>query len=57
MEKMNEWDPSLPRFRFTQAEREAMIERGMSEKAINQKELEATTKLVEDKVNEERKAA
>jgi len=58
MDKFPEWDPSMPNFHYTEAERAEFVKHGMSESEIEEKEALARAKLVEKKLEDEmRKAA
>jgi hypothetical protein len=57
MEKMPEWDPSLPKFNYKESEREEMRKRGMSDEQIDAKELEVTQRLIEKQFEDEQQKA
>jgi len=48
-------DPSVPHFSFTESERQAMLDKGMSEEEIAAKEIEITHKQID--AQKERRAA
>ena len=51
--KINDIDPSLPTFHFTEAEREEMKKRGLSEEDIDKKEVEARNRLAQNQLEKE----
>ncbi len=50
-------DPSLPSFRFNEAEKKEMMDKGITKEEIRQKEIEATNKLARKIIEEEQERA
>lgn len=49
----NQVDPSMPQFRFSEAEREDMKSKGMTDDEIKMKEDAVTNKLAQKKLEDE----
>jgi hypothetical protein len=56
-EKPHDIDPSMPAFRFSGEEKKELLEKGVTEEEIRQKEVEATNKLARKVIEEEQERA
>lgn len=45
-------DPSMPRFKFPESEREVMRKRGMTDEEIDAREIEITNKQIQAKLDQ-----
>lgn len=46
-------EPDVPKFRYSNAEREDLLKRGMTKEAIDAKEIEISMRLIENKKDRE----
>lgn len=51
------FDPSMPSFRYSDKERTDLLEQGLTEEEINQREADVTNRLARKKFEDESKAA